>query len=212
MNILNTKYYQIYNYVISESKLSLNLLEIIKYCNHVREKYSSVKKSNVTGWQSPDFNINHNHKFFDYGVIPLISQAVENYRNVIGLKKRLDVSNYWINYNYKNSYNREHVHPYSIVSAVYYVQTPRDSGNFRIINPEEHILNFYLTRLTLKHGERNDDMLFDMKNEVTRSLLSQSYPLVPRQNNLFIFPSWMKHSVETNYSDDTRISIAFNFD
>lgn len=210
MNILNIKYYKIFNYVIGEFKLNLDLLQIINYCNYVKRKYRSVKKTNISGWQSPDFNLMHNHRFFNSYIIPLISQAVENYRNTIGIKKMLDLSNYWINYNYENSYNTEHFHPHSVISAVYYVHTPRNSGNFRIVNPEEHILSFYLSEFNIKH-QAFDNQLFDMENEETVNLFSRSYYLTPRQNNLIIFPSWMKHSVENNNSNDTRISIAFNF-
>jgi len=32
----------------------------------------------------------------------------------------------------------------------------------------------------------------------------------PQQGDLLIFPTWLEHEVETNFSDEPRISLAFN--
>ena len=46
-------------------------------------------------------------------------------------------------------------------------------------------------------------------------LQSHEYPInviEPKENLLIVFPSWVLHAVETNLSDEERISLSFNFD
>ena len=43
---------------------------------------------------------------------------------------------------------------------------------------------------------------------------SYDYPIItipPKENMLLVFPSWVPHAVETNLSDEDRISLSFNF-
>ena len=45
-------------------------------------------------------------------------------------------------------------------------------------------------------------------------LQSYDYPIItipPKENMLLVFPSWVPHAVETNLSDEDRISLSFNF-
>ena len=43
---------------------------------------------------------------------------------------------------------------------------------------------------------------------------SYDYPIItipPKENMLLVFPSWVPHAVETNLSNEDRISLSFNF-
>ncbi len=52
------------------------------------------------------------------------------------------------------------------------------------------------------------------KNKVEDQLecetLINSHDLYKKANTLYIFPSWIKHLVKPNMSDEERISISFN--
>ena len=41
-------------------------------------------------------------------------------------------------------------------------------------------------------------------------LNSKNWSFVPKNNQLFIFPPWLLHSVSNNESDQERYSLAFN--
>ena len=45
-------------------------------------------------------------------------------------------------------------------------------------------------------------------------LQGYDYPIntiLPKENMLVVFPSWVPHAVEINLSDEERISLSFNF-
>ena len=51
-----------------------------------------------------------------------------------------------------------------------------------------------------------NNLLVNEQNYINSSMVS----IKPIKNMLLIFPSWSEHSVDTNESDDTRISLSFN--
>ena len=97
------------------------------------------------------------------------------------------IYNMWFNVNrYKDS-NRTHNHPFSIYSGVYYVKTPENCGTIIFEHPGLDILHYY------NRGEGG------------------LYILPAIENTLYIFPSWLKHSVLANENkEEERISISFN--
>ena len=40
---------------------------------------------------------------------------------------------------------------------------------------------------------------------------TQYWEVELKENMLLVFPSWVPHAVETNLSDEDRISLSFNF-
>jgi uncharacterized protein (TIGR02466 family) len=42
------------------------------------------------------------------------------------------LGNMWANINYKDGFNRPHIHPNSLWSGVYYVKTPEKCGHLKI--------------------------------------------------------------------------------
>ena len=100
----------------------------------------------------------------------------------------LSVVNIWCNINYYKDTNAVHLHPHSVYSGVYYVQTPEDCGRICFQHPALDLLYHYPTK--------GKDTLF-IGGAVERFV--------------FIFPSWLKHYVQPNMNiDEKRISISFN--
>lgn len=91
----------------------------------------------------------------------------------------------WGNINYKNSYNGNHTHG-NTLSGVFYLKVPKDSGRLILCNP----------------AVRSDAQFIRESN----------YPIVPEPLALILFPSWLEHYVEPNLSEETRVSISFNFE
>ena len=201
-------HYKVFNYIVSKAELKLDLPSILFYSNYLRLKNrKGVIKSNIGGWQSPSFAKNQN-VFFDEYFFPSIYSYVQDYAKFIGFNYMPELSNYWINFNYKDNSNEKHSHPRSIISGVYYVSVPENSGNFNIINPESEVLELYLSYA----GERNNNTLVcNSNNLIYRNLCFYEQSFISRPNNLILFPSWMKHRVDLNRTNKRRVSIAFNF-
>jgi hypothetical protein len=80
-------------------------------------------------------------------------------------------------------------HPNSFLSGVYYIQTNEDDQ-----------IEFSVESKNMFQIPTNE---FDKFN-------SESWWLPVRQNELFLFPSWLQHRVPPVKGDKTRISLSFN--
>ncbi len=116
------------------------------------------------------------------------------HKEVARLKGHVEINAWWFNINYKGCANRQHHHPNSIHSGVYYIKTPNNSGDICFPNPNQ----------TIYWGWPGG--LHEESNQLNSGIVS----LTPRKNILFIFPSWANHSVDPNLSDEPRISLSFN--
>ena len=106
--------------------------------------------------------------------------------------------NAWINISRKGTRNVPHCHPGSIYSGCVYIQFPENSGNLIL--------------------HRDNMFKYSQGEEVCGALKGEAPPhscqvqvAKPEEGRVFVFPSYLEHSVEENTTDDTRISIAFNF-
>lgn len=163
--------------------------DIKSFClqEHKRDPVG-VSLSNMGGWQSK--SIDKDNVVTDY-LYNLFSQTL--YDN---FDERFEIINHWININQPNTYNRIHRHPSSVLSGVYYVQTPKDSGN--IVFENEHGFYAY-EELTTFSPEARD---YYSQHLATA--------FVPKEGLLIMFPSYLAHAVEINNSKENRISISFN--
>jgi uncharacterized protein (TIGR02466 family) len=149
--------------------------------------------TNYGGWQSQD------KRGHIKELIPLIEEILDKMsyvKGILSLKDNVNISlgNYWININGKGSFNIPHVHPFSLVSAVYYVDVPKDSGRLVFENPIQ----------------QHDYVMKPDSVERFNGINSGYWNVEPEQGELIIFPSWLRHWVEPNNTNENRISIAFN--
>lgn len=172
---------------------NINNQEIKDYCLHLKDNTKGVNISNRGGWHSSEIllpmpqdlrSLFSNLEFF----------VNENCFKDIGVPN-LKFGNFWVNVNYPGSYNIAHDHQNSILSGVYYVSVPFDNMGDLVLH-------------------RGDNAEYFLKSNVERiSTRSNSLIAVkkPIESVFYIFPSWVKHYVESNISQGDRISIAFNF-
>jgi uncharacterized protein (TIGR02466 family) len=156
------------------------------------QKFSSnsVSVSNSGGWQSPSFDKPLSSEIEK--LINNISVKLESIYKGYGISRYPRLLNYWVNINQPNNYNISHNHTLSFFSCVYYVKVPKNSGDLII--------------------ERSDDSAYFIQYfEEINQHGAQAIILDSAENKLVCFPAWVKHSVGQNLSNDTRISIAFNF-
>jgi len=164
----------------------------IKYCKELAAMHPGRKISNEGGWQSIDFyntNTVPLNIFFDK-LKPDIKQALLDF----GIDRNLDISNFWININYKNSKNNLHNHPGSSLSGVFYLT--KENSNI-IFERERNVGSYHISWLL---SNKNTPLTYD------------TVRYTPQQGQFLIFPSWLFHNVDLNIIEEERISVAFNID
>jgi uncharacterized protein (TIGR02466 family) len=172
----------------------VNYNKVANECYLERSKSEGRVRSNRNGWQSDDI--------YATPGIPNISnliKTVEMYsKNIFqdyGVKKEINlrIDSSWININFPGSYNIYHVHPNCALSGIYYANAPKNSGS--IIMHNNSITSFI------------NESYLDANNRDTYHTVTYE----PINGRVIIFPPWLPHSVETNNSNEDRVSIAFNF-
>ena len=105
------------------------------------------------------------------------------------------MSNLWVNINgYKDS-NSIHLHPGAVFSGVFYVKANENSGNLIFHNPCEDLMDIFFSDNVSEYNSKNSTEWF----------------FKPEENNLILFPGYLKHSVGPNLNKkEKRISISFN--
>ena len=151
-----------------------------------------VQKTNVNGWHSPtDMHEKPEYKM----LVDLLHQAQHFIYNDELLDNEPFLGNMWANINPPGGYNRAHTHPNSLWSGVYYVKAPINSGHLKVEDPKPSI---NISRPRRKQGQLPKHLWNEVHFE-------------PIAGRLIMFPSWLNHCVDTNQSNDIRISVSFNF-
>ena len=149
--------------------------------------------SNRGGWQSLSHTLGKYliiDELFKFKIYPYVEAVLDKYKINIDHKKL--TFNYWININRKYNYNRLHDHSNSILSGVYYIKVPQNSGEI----------------IFHKESKCND---LDISEYNIYNSNIYTFPL--KENTLILFNSFLKHEVTQNLTeelDDRRISIAFD--
>ena len=98
----------------------------------------------------------------------------------------------WANVNPPQSLHRPHSHPNNYLSGVYYVQVP-DTADGLVF-----------------HDPRAQALVISPKVKKLSPLTGSEASLEVREGRLFIFPSWLNHSVAKTRAEGDRISVSFN--
>ena len=150
------------------------------------------QKTNAGGWHSTT-NMNRKEEYNP------LTRELFNMQEEIYQKEHLSMKpacgNMWANINGPGNFNRPHIHPNSLFSGVYYVTAPKNSGNFMIYDPRPGV---QMTMPNRKEGKLSTELWREVHYE-------------PKAGRCIMFPSWLWHEVKPNKSNDTRISVSFNF-
>lgn len=171
--------------------LDFDLKLIQKECITLSRKDKGRIKSNLGGWQSNE--LTENDLFLPELISEIKSSAIE-FAQGTGFKSNLGINSFWININKFKDCNQYHTHPGSLFSGVYYIKTPKNSGNIQFKHPGSMGVQSYWL------GNIND----------LNPLNSCVWDIEPIENRLLIFPSWLEHQVLPNLNQKDRISLSFN--
>jgi uncharacterized protein (TIGR02466 family) len=171
-------------------RLNIDLSNVIQQLRQQDPK--GEQWSNVLGWHSQD-TLHQQPEFQSLMQIVMTQvQEVAVFLKWDLQKISLYVTTCWAIANPTHASNSVHNHPNSILSGVYYIQVPEDSGNIFFCDPRPA-----------------SQMLIPPGQESTPWTLSRvTYRSVP--GTLLLFPSWLTHGVEPNNSNGERIAISFN--
>ena len=166
--------------------------------NHELMEFAYQKKaadkgrviSNHGGWQSSDIVANE-CKEVDR-LVNYLNTEINECATQVGLKD-LQIYNLWININPTGSYNHLHNHVGAVFSGVYYVHAEDYQGNIQF--------------------ERNDGAEYHIPESIDKATYytSTRASYKAKTGAIYIFPGWLKHSVEGNQTQKDRISISFNY-
>jgi len=173
-----------------------NAVELNQYLEQKIIQWSQqdkgVSKTNAGGWHSTtDMNRKE-----EYNVLTrkLFAMQQEIFKKEFLTQKPV-LGNMWANINYPGNANRPHLHPNALFSGVYWIKAPEKSGSLMLYDPRPGV------HTTMPN--RNEGIL---PPELWREVYYQ-----PRAGTIVMFPAWMWHEVKPNESNDTRISVSFNF-
>ena len=106
----------------------------------------------------------------------------------------LELVSSWANLHKKGDFAQVHAHYNSIISGVWYLTTTPKTG-----------------KLVVHSDHKLFGNLLDFPKRVYNEFNGDNYSFTPRNGDLLIFPSTLKHSVTHNEVDIERYSIAFNY-
>lgn len=148
--------------------------------------------SNFGGYQSDDIQQGVNPQVDK--LVSHLNQEVKTLVTQVSLPQ-LELKNIWLNINPPGSYNELHTHADSVLSGVYYIDADSNlnQGNIQF--------------------ERSDNAEYHLPQHIEKInyFNSTRATYAAKTGALYIFPSWLKHSVQGNQSNKDRISMSFNF-
>ena len=173
-----------------------NAVELNRYLEKKIVQWSrqdkGVSKTNAGGWHSKtDMNLKE-----EYNVLTkeLFAMQDEIYKKEYLTMKPV-CGNMWANINGPGNFNRPHLHPNALFSGVYWIKAPEKSGNLMVYDPRPGAHTIMPNR---KEGK-------------LPSQLWREVHYKPIAGRCIMFPAWLWHEVKPNESNDTRISVSFNF-
>jgi uncharacterized protein (TIGR02466 family) len=174
----------IFNLDVEENKI-LNFLKKLKYCELVSEEIKDCFISEDLKVLKKNLKeIKQLKKEIDSSVSFLI-------KKIFNYESSFNIFNSWGTKTLINGYSGQHIHANTWLSGVYY---PEEDLNFKI--------TFYSDRLSL---------FADKVNNNGYNLFNGGQHFVsPKKNSLILFPSSLKHKINTNKSKKERYSLAFN--
>jgi uncharacterized protein (TIGR02466 family) len=122
-----------------------------------------------------------------------VQKFVKNLELDLGHKK-LTMNDCWVNVMGQHCHHASHLHPLSVISGTYFLQTPKGAGALKFEDPR---LPSFMGSPPRQSKARPENRHF--------------YEFKPQAGDLILFESWLKHEVTPNQSKTNRISVSFNY-
>jgi len=167
----------------------------------------TIKKLEAHEWEVEDGYVTHTETAQRHllhlpeykGLKKELQKHIDQYvYEVIGVQKdhKWEITTSWVNRSKPGNYHTEHWHSNSMVSGVLYINTDPNTGAI-IFHKDRSYSNLWSDTLRLE---------FDKETDYNTSAVG----ILPKTNEVLLFPSILNHSVMTNHSTQDRFSLAFN--
>jgi len=117
-------------------------------------------------------------------------------KETVGQTLDLSIAKSWFSHHNKNNWNTPHGHPLNFIVGVYYLKTNDKAGDLLLLDPR---------------GSVSFNQYYDTDSKCETVGGRCYFRIKPKVGNLILFPAYVVHSVEPNLSEETRISLALNF-
>jgi len=155
-------------------------------------KDKGITRTNIRGWHSTT----DMHEKPEYQkLVSMLYDCQKTIYDQEHYESEPFLGNMWANINPSGGSNRAHQHPNSLWSGVYWIKTPKNCGHLKIDDPRSAAA---MVRPKQKEGSMPSRLFRETHYE-------------PIAGRCIMFPSWLMHCVDPNESNDTRISVSFNF-
>ena len=149
--------------------------------------YTSYASLEDLAWRFPTFN----------ALVKVLNKHVAAFVEDLQFDladKKIELDSLWINILPTGGIHPSHLHPHSVVSGSTYVKMPEGTSSIKFEDP----------RLAMM-------MAAPVKKIDVRNELRSFVYLSPKENEVLLWESWLRHEVPLNSTDEERISISFNY-
>tara|TARA_B100001250_G_scaffold67529_1_gene54065 strand:+ start:884 stop:1492 length:609 start_codon:yes stop_codon:yes gene_type:complete len=179
----------LFKYYLDPTEIQLLAEQKFQQC----EKFPIHKTP--SGWDCDlrtEFNSSRNNEYAHY-----YNGIMDRFSNDLTLEGgRCYIDESWINSYGLDENQEEHDHLPGFYSAIHYVKfNPEVHKPAVFINPLMQLYSYMNNEIN--YGKHPDYMQVDFEPDV-------------KEGDIIIFPSWLKHTVKRNKTDQHRITLAFN--
>ena len=107
---------------------------------------------------------------------------------------RLKLDSLWVNILGEGGSHSGHIHPNSVISGTIYVAMPEGAGRLKLEDP----------RLPMM-------MAAPQVKVDAPDALKRFHYIQPKQGDIVMWESWLRHEVLPSQAEDARISVSFNY-
>lgn len=207
---ISMKIHQLFPSSVYQSKISLKTPRLdIKLKELVDELYKikSIDKEgqewsqkNYPGGYTSYSSMNQLHRFStSFEVLQKqIDKEVKKFAKNLDLdlgSGSLFMTHFWANIMPPGVTHSMHIHPLSVISGSFYVQTPRNCSSIKFEDPR--MVNFMASPPRKLDAHPSNQRYISIQ---------------PQAGEVVLFESWMRHEVPPNTAKSERISVSFNYE
>lgn len=122
------------------------------------------------------------------GVYSIVEGAIKEYTKKTGIAN-VAITNSWLNIQNEGGKIFRHAHPGSVITGIIYVNADEGSA-----------LYFYDNNIATCWTPNQSDTKYKQ----------EKYRFVPTTGDLILFPSWLQHGTEEDFTTFERTALAFN--
>ncbi len=108
--------------------------------------------------------------------------------------QELKMDSMWVNVMPPGVSHSMHIHPLSVISGTYYLQVPKGTRGLKLEDPR--MVNFMASPPRKAKARQPNQRFVEMS---------------PREGEVLLFESWLRHEVPVNPTRSDRVSISFNY-